>query len=592
MLVLYGCKRHLLDPLNPQTNLPPKVQLDKVKGFYENGRYKNQPKPVSSGNERMTAQDSTRFKDFEPQWDKTEVELLPNSEKMLIVPVVRFLNVDYNENIGFIRRLCIRVDANEDFIEANIVELVGNLTFVKANHNDIFANYKNTSISGFSGEIIGYQLDYDKVSYTEFENGTSTNTSGDLTTVFEGMCAKIFGEDGTLIYESCIGSGDSGGGGGGSGSGSSGSGSGGGGCANCPGPLTFPNYPSPTPIYTPSAPNIPYIHTPFTPRAPSGPGYTQGLAGTPNNGGQTGGGGNGGGSNNPPPVFIPFVPPPPPPMPHPGMIWISDLGWIDPPPPPTTVDNGQSFPSDVYTYDANGNIIPPPPPGVIKDKTMRNAANAKINCIYDDLIKQQNIRDLLDMFGTNLGLTLVIKAETPPATTATFRPNGQTIPINSNGQIVIYINPLLQTNGHSPLAIAKTIAHEMMHARLMALIFNVGGMNTSRTQLANVAGLPPLADVFTDYSGTPANELQNLAQHEFIALYWHADLVAMVKQFDGNRATQTQYEALAWDGLEMTERYSGFMENSLGYSDPYMNKSREKSSSDIKQARQNENPCR
>ncbi len=128
MLVLYGCKRHLLDPLNPQTqqtNLPPKVQLDKVKGFYENGRYKNQPKPVSSGNERMTAADSARFKDFEPQWDKVEVELLPNNEKMLIVPVVRFLNVEYNQSIGFIRRLCIRVDENDDFLEANIVQYYG-----------------------------------------------------------------------------------------------------------------------------------------------------------------------------------------------------------------------------------------------------------------------------------------------------------------------------------------------------------------------------------------------------------------------------------------------------------------------------------
>ncbi len=70
--IAYGCKRQLLDPLNPQTQLPPKVKLDKVKGFYENGRYKNQPKRTSSknassnGNERMTAADSARFKDFEP----------------------------------------------------------------------------------------------------------------------------------------------------------------------------------------------------------------------------------------------------------------------------------------------------------------------------------------------------------------------------------------------------------------------------------------------------------------------------------------------------------------------------------------------
>ena len=159
--ILYGCKRQILDPLNPQKNLPQKAQFDKVKGFYENGRYKNQPKRSSgNGNERMTAQDSARFKDFEPEWDKTEVEILPNNEKMLIVPVVRFLSVTYNENLGFIRRLCIRVDANDDFLEANIVELVGNLTFVKENHNAIFKNYKNANITGFTGVISIYELDY------------------------------------------------------------------------------------------------------------------------------------------------------------------------------------------------------------------------------------------------------------------------------------------------------------------------------------------------------------------------------------------------------------------------------------------------
>ena len=62
--------------------------------------------------------------------------------------------------------------------------------------------------------------------------------------------------------------------------------------------------------------------------------------------------------------------------------------------------------------------------------------------------------------------------------------------------------------------------------------------------------------------------------------------------FDGNRATQTQYEALAWDGLEFFDRYSSTMPNSLGYSDDYMNENREKISLNIKQARQNENPCR
>jgi hypothetical protein len=174
--LLYGCKRQILDPLNPQTNLPQKAQLDKVKRFYEKGRYKNQPK-TTSGNERMSAADSARFKDFEPEWDKTEVELLPNNEKMLIVPVVRFLSVEYNQDMGFIRRLCIRVDANDDFLEANIVELVGNLTFVKSNYNTIFKNYKNASITGFTGVVIINEIDYDLQKVQFYENGTFKQTT-------------------------------------------------------------------------------------------------------------------------------------------------------------------------------------------------------------------------------------------------------------------------------------------------------------------------------------------------------------------------------------------------------------------------------
>ena len=42
----------------------------------------------------------------------------------------------------------------------------------------------------------------------------------------------------------------------------------------------------------------------------------------------------------------------------------------------------------------------------------------------------------------------------------------------------------------------------------------------------------------------------------------------------------------------MTERYSGFMPNSLGYSDDYMDKNRKDVSKIIKATRQNENPCR
>ena len=191
--LLYGCKRQILDPLSPQTNLPQKVKLDKVKDFYEKGRYKNQPKRTSSnGNKRMTAQDSARFKDFEPQWDKTEVELLPNNEKMLIVPVVRFLRVDYNENLAFVRRLCIRVDANDDFIEANIVDIVGSMFFLPNNYKKIFSNYKNINISYFTGAIFIYELDYTLQKSTFYVNSVLEGNAITQTARPVSNCTLIF----------------------------------------------------------------------------------------------------------------------------------------------------------------------------------------------------------------------------------------------------------------------------------------------------------------------------------------------------------------------------------------------------------------
>ena len=299
--ILYGCKRHLLDPLNPQTQLPPKVQLGKVKGFYENGRYKNQPKRTS-GNERMTAQDSARFKDFEPQWDKTEVELLPNNEKMLIVPVVRNLQIKYNPEIGFIRRLCIRVDENDDFLEANIVELVGNLTFVKNNYNNIFANYKSANITGFDGVILVYEIDYSISARKNFDNGVDVGCQNCLTAAVPLDCITI-SDDGVLIFDCDTPT---------SPEPSSGGGSGG---------TTVPSAPRPP---RPSGPV--YVHVTSSPHGqgtPQLPGWTFGSGSTQPHGG--------GGWNNPPPSNQPVTQPTIPPAPYPGMIYGDDGVWHFPP---------------------------------------------------------------------------------------------------------------------------------------------------------------------------------------------------------------------------------------------------------------------
>ncbi len=302
----------------------------------------------------MTAADSARFKDFEPQWDKTEVELLPNNGKMLIVPVVRFLSVEYNQNIGFIRRLCIRVDANEDFIEANIVELVGNLTFVKENYNAIFKNYKENNISGFSGVVIINEIDYTGISTKKYDNsvftgygsltmqGGSTSGNGSPQWCSNGIIFEwgYFDSGGVWIVIDRR-------------------------CANISTipPINDGEIPSGSPI------------GPLTP-GPTNP--------NPNNPNNNGGGGSG---NNNPTINYP----PPPPMPHPGMVLNENNVWEFPLP----IDPGFSWGEtegwgDGIPRDENGLEIE----NVIDDiydaqnSTLTPAQKAQLNKIFDSLKKK------------------------------------------------------------------------------------------------------------------------------------------------------------------------------------------------------------
>jgi hypothetical protein len=87
----------------------------------------------------------------------------------------------------------------------------------------------------------------------------------------------------------------------------------------------------------------------------------------------------------------------------------------------------------------------------------------------------------------------------------------------------------------------------------------------------------------------------NRVQHEYIAAYQHGLLTSLVAAYDQNRNTPAMYEALAWDGLENTNRYDGTLPNptgnSLGYGDPYMGKNRRTKSDNLKDSRKSENPC-
>ncbi len=523
LLVLHGCKRHLLDPLNPQTqqtNLPAKVQLDKVKGFYENGRYKNQPKQ-SNGNERMTAADSARFKDFEPQWDKIQVELLPNNEKMLIVPVVRFLNVEYNQNIGFIRRLCIRVDANDDFLEANIVEIVGNLTFVKNNYNNIFANYKNSTVaSSFNGFILVYGLDYIVITQKAYTLGNFTKnvvTEYISASDVAGLDAKachcyvVFGSTGVIAYiNTCSGTATSGGG---SGSGepiydpsSGGEGGNGGGGDGGTG-VTYDEYGNPIyPLPPPKPYEIPIVPTTTTP--------------------------------------ITITPSPPiPPMPFPGMLLGDDLVWYFP-------DSGVSWGYWNYLIEEDENTASS---GITEDPSLFLPENADIKAIYDAIKTQPEWTNYIKYFNANdpANSSLTIKIGDMPAgheeslaiTNRDYQTNTATIIINQNT-----IRKVVPTN------IALAILHEGIHAKLFSLIKrNLKGLVLTTAEKTELINLARMMKLYGRNNGK--------GEHTYIGRYYVNSLTRGMKAFQTLSPTITDlhYKVLIFAGLGNTPDVKAFI---------------------------------
>ena len=533
--LLYGCKRQILDPLNPQNNLPQKANFDKVKGFYENGRYKNQPKRTSgNGNERMSAQDSARFKDFEPQWDKTEVELLPNNEKMLIVPVVRFLSVKYKEDIGFIRRLCIRVDANDVFLEANIVELVGNLNFVKTNYNDIFKNYKeNSVVSGFKGTVIIYELDYN-IKTVKFYNGgvfkenTIIVQAVDSSTQRASTCFLLIS---TYIPGSC------------------------------------PNQNDPYHGTAVNCPNDGYweaIGVFSQCETFGGIGGNSGSGSPVPSGGTSGGGGGGGGTGT----------------------------TTSNPMCKSCEDGGVSWEEEEEESTSL--------PRIIQDPTLNNRYNAKIKCVYNKVMAMPEMQDLLARFADANGFTLTVKVEnmgsggsqrgkTEVDSTGTA-PNRR-----ATNNVIVTINSEMM-NGYPPMAsldVGKTLIHEIMHAVIFTMILHKGGMKPDQSGMLVSGALPtiePFMALYKEINSTAVD--MNRVQHEYIAsldIRQPTNLVMLtdlIKAYDGARATDAEYRALAWDGLEVTTR-----NDDAGFLDQSMRDNRDTRRTNLRNARIAENPC-
>ena len=245
-------------------------------------------------------------------------------------------------------------------------------------------------------------------------------------------------------------------------------------------------------------------------------------------------------------------------------------------PPCPGVDNGDNIELVV---------VPPPPPGVILDPSMETRANAEIKCIYDELIKQQAVKDILSIFGLGR-FTLTIQVAEINGWSTLAKTSARAV----NGNVVIIIDPRTMNGGskdYSHLALATAIAHEMIHAYLTAKLEDIGGMNASSSNLLHPTALPTLDTLMSKYKYKNSIKANlNRVDHEYMARYERDKIKAIIKAYDDNRSTDQIYDAVSWLGLDGTDRYE-----EEGYSDQNMNDNRENSFKTITSVRKSENPC-
>nr|WP_305051256.1 hypothetical protein [Elizabethkingia bruuniana] len=117
-----------------------------------------------------------------------------------------------------------------------------------------------------------------------------------------------------------------------------------------------------------------------------------------------------------------------------------------------------------------------------------------------------------------------------------------------NGYISIDMNT--EAMGSSPLGIATTFIHEMVHAKMIHDLVNAGWDGAKSIKEINSENLPTLLEAYRKeyYQGEDA-------QHRFISEYYIPKIVAALGQFDGYNHSKADYENLVWTGLQQTDAY-------------------------------------
>ncbi len=119
--IAYGCKHPDLVP--DKSTSAESIEVSRAKTWFYNQKIT-----------RANFRESTPTDEFYPIWENAEISLLNNGTKIVVVPVWRYAKVEYGE-IGFLRRLIVELDVENQPKEGKIYEFIGTKAYLQANKN-------------------------------------------------------------------------------------------------------------------------------------------------------------------------------------------------------------------------------------------------------------------------------------------------------------------------------------------------------------------------------------------------------------------------------------------------------------------------
>jgi len=176
-------------------------------------------------------------------------------------------------------------------------------------------------------------------------------------------------------------------------------------------------------------------------------------------------------------------------------------------------------------------------PEVIIDPSFKDT---KAECVYNKLVTSNMMKDLLsEYFGSDIyHVTYKVEYWDTPGINSTVPSHGA-CKDNSDNTVTVRINSYY-FDKVAPVATAKTILHETIHAYLFQEVNALGGLdNLENSTFEN------LFNYYQTY-GYP------YYQHDYISQYYIPKMASTLRKYDNYALGIEYYEALAWQGLGET----------------------------------------